>query len=114
MLKYLPLLWANLRRKRLRTGLTLASIVVAFLLFGLMQTLRVALTGNPELAGVDRLVTIHKIAIIQPLPESYLNRIRAVPGKRPRSAPVSVRSARICGSCLARAGRFSSNAERVD
>ncbi len=76
MFKYLPLLWANLGRKKLRTGLTLASIIVAFLLFGLMQTLRVALTGNPDLAGVDRLVTIHKIAIIQPLPESYLNRIR--------------------------------------
>jgi putative ABC transport system permease protein len=80
MFKHLPLLWANLGRKKLRTGLTLASIIVAFLLFGLMQTLRVALTGNPELAGVDRLVTIHKIAIIQPLPESYLNRIRAVDG----------------------------------
>jgi putative ABC transport system permease protein len=80
MFKHLPLLWANLGRKKLRTGLTLASIIVAFLLFGLMQTLRVALTGNPDLAGVDRLVTIHKIAIIQPLPESYLNRIRAVDG----------------------------------
>lgn len=80
MLKYLPLLWANLRRKRLRTGLTLASIIVAFLLFGLMQTLRVALTGSPELAGVDRLVTIHKIAIVNPLPAAYLNRIRAVAG----------------------------------
>jgi len=80
MFKHLPLLWANLGRKKLRTGLTLASIIVAFLLFGLMQTLRVALTGSPELAGVDRLVTIHKIAIIQPLPESYLNRIRAVDG----------------------------------
>ena len=55
MFKYLPLLWANLGRKKLRTGLTLASIIVAFLLFGLMQTLRVALTGSPELAGVDRL-----------------------------------------------------------
>lgn len=80
MLKYLPLLWANLRRKRLRTGLTLASIVVAFLLFGLMQTLRVALTGSPELAGVDRIITIHKVSIIQALPASYLERIRAVEG----------------------------------
>lgn len=80
MFKHLPLLWANLGRKKLRTGLTLASIIVAFLLFGLMQTLRVALTGSPELAGADRLMTMHKMAIIQPLPESYLNRIRAVKG----------------------------------
>ena len=80
MFKYLPLLWANLGRKRLRTSLTLASIIVAFLLFGLMQTLRVALTGSPEFAGADRLMTMHKMAIIQPLPESYLNRIRSVEG----------------------------------
>ena len=80
MVKYLPLLWANLGRKRLRTSLTLASIIVAFLLFGLMQTLRIALTGSPELAGVDRLVTLHKISIIQPMPLSYLNRIRGVDG----------------------------------
>ena len=58
------MLWANLRRKRLRTSLTLASIIVAFLLFGLMQTLRVALTGSPELAGIDRLMTMHKISFI--------------------------------------------------
>jgi putative ABC transport system permease protein len=82
MFKYLPLMWANLGRKRLRTGLTLASIIVAFLLFGMMQTLRVALTGGAEVAGADRLVTIHKISIIQPLPESYLNRIRGVDGVR--------------------------------
>jgi putative ABC transport system permease protein len=80
MLKYLPLLWANLQRKRVRTTLTLASIVIAFLLFGLLQTMRTALTGGAELAGVDRLMTIHKISLIQPLPASYLNRIRSVEG----------------------------------
>ena len=80
MFKYLPLLWANLGRKRLRTGLTLASIIVAFLLFGLMQTMRVALTGSPDMAGVDRLVTLHKISIVQSMPESYLTRIRGVDG----------------------------------
>lgn len=81
-MKYLPLLWANLNRKRLRTWLTLASIVVAFLLFGLMQVLRVALTGSAELAGVDRLITMHKMTFIQPLPESYLARVRGVEGVR--------------------------------
>lgn len=80
MFKHLPLLWANLGRKKLRTGLTLASIVVAFLLFGLMQTLRIALTGNPEMAGADRLITIHKVAIINPIPQAYLTRVRSLPG----------------------------------
>ena len=64
----------------LRTRLTLASIIIAFLLFGLLQTMRAALTGGAELAGVDRLMTMHKISIIQSLPESYLNRIRGVEG----------------------------------
>jgi len=79
-MKYLPLLWSNLQRKRLRTWLTLASIVVAFLLFGILQTLRAALTGGADLAGADRLLTMNKVTFIQPLPESYLTRIRGVEG----------------------------------
>ena len=82
MFKYLPLLWSNLGRKRLRTWLTLASIVVAFLLFGILQTMRMALTGGADLAGVDRLMTIHKVSIIQSLPQSYLNRVRGIDGIR--------------------------------
>jgi putative ABC transport system permease protein len=80
MFKFLPLLWANLGRKPLRTTLTLASILIAFLLFGMLQTLRVAMTGSPEMAGADRLLTTHKVSLIQPLPQSYLNRIRTIPG----------------------------------
>jgi putative ABC transport system permease protein len=81
-MRYLPLLWANLRRKRLRTALTFASVVVAFLLFGLLKGVQHALTGGAELAGQDRLVTQHKISIIQSFPLSYLDRIRRVDGVR--------------------------------
>jgi putative ABC transport system permease protein len=81
-MKYLHLLWSNLGRKKLRTWLTLASIVVAFLLFGILQTMRAALTGGADLAGVDRLMTTHKVSIIQPLPESYLTRLRGLDGVR--------------------------------
>lgn len=81
-MKYLSLLWSNLQRKRLRTWLTLASIVVAFLLFGILQTMRAALTGGADVAGADRLVTMNKLSIIQPLPLSYLNRVRAIDGVR--------------------------------
>lgn len=84
-MKFLPLLWANLGRKRLRTTLTLASIVIAFLLFGMLQTLNTALTGGSAMAGVDRLITMHKVSLIQPLPESYWNRIRSVEGVREAS-----------------------------
>ena len=81
-MRYLPLLWANLRRKRLRTALTFASVVVAFLLFGLLKGVEYALTGSADLAGQDRLVTQHKISIIQSFPLSYLDRIRAIDGVR--------------------------------
>jgi len=52
MLKFLPLLWSNVRRKPVRTGLTFASILVAFLLFGLLKTLESAL--DAILAGAAR------------------------------------------------------------
>ena len=82
MLRFLPLLWANLRRRLLRTLLTLASVATAFLLFGLLEALRYALTGGVELAGADRLITTDKVSIIQSLPRNYLNRIAGLPGVR--------------------------------
>ncbi len=81
-MKYLPLLWANLRRKKLRTTLTFASVVVAFLLFGVLEAVNYALTGGAELAGQDRLVTQHHVSIILSLPQNYLTRIRGVDGVR--------------------------------
>ena len=78
--KYLPLLAASLRRKRLRTFFTLASIVVAFLLFGLAESLRYSLQSGVDVAGADRLLTMHKVSFTQLLPQSYENRIRAIDG----------------------------------
>ena len=80
MLKFVPLVASNLRRKPMRTGLTLASIVVAFMLFGLLKTLQSALELGVDLAGADRLVTMHRMTLVQLLPRSYLNRIDAVEG----------------------------------
>jgi putative ABC transport system permease protein len=80
MLKFLPLFFANLGRKPVRTTLTIASIVVAFLLFGLLKTMEGALSLAADLAGVDRLATMHKVSMIQTFPISYVNRIRAVDG----------------------------------
>jgi putative ABC transport system permease protein len=80
MLKFLPLFFANLRRKPIRTTLTVASIIVAFLLFGLLKTMQGALELGADLAGVDRLATMHKMSLIQQFPLSYLNRIRGVDG----------------------------------
>jgi putative ABC transport system permease protein len=53
---------------------------VAFLLFGLLKTMQGALTMGADLAGIDRLATMHKVSLIQQFPLSYLNRIRGVDG----------------------------------
>jgi putative ABC transport system permease protein len=78
--RYAPLLFASLRRKRLRTFFTLASILIAFLLFGLAESMRYALQSGVDVAGADRLLTMHKVSFTQLLPASYESRIRAIDG----------------------------------
>lgn len=79
-MKFLHLIWANLLRKKLRTSLTLLSIVVAFVLFGFLCAIKQALIGGVALAGADRLIVRHKVSIIQMLPESYQARMQRLPG----------------------------------
>ena len=81
-MKYLPLFWSNLQRKPLRILLTWASVVIAFLLFGVLEAVRYALVGGVELAGQDRLISQHRVSLIQPLPLSYLNQVRGIDGVR--------------------------------
>ncbi|MBS7458232.1 ABC transporter permease [Coralloluteibacterium stylophorae] len=81
-MKYLHLIWANLFRRKVRTILTLLSIAVAFLLFGLLQTVNQAFAGAGDAAAADRLVTSSRFSIVDLLPVSYLDRIRQVPGVR--------------------------------
>lgn len=79
-MKYLYFLWRNLTRKKVRTVLTTLSIFVAFILFGLLSTLKYAFELGADLSGADRLVTMHKVSLIQFLPISYVERIRQVEG----------------------------------
>ncbi len=79
-MRYLPLLWAGLFRKKARTILTLLSIVIAFLLFGLLQAVQVAFESGADAADAKRLLTTARYSIIEPLPMSYLRRIEQVPG----------------------------------
>jgi putative ABC transport system permease protein len=78
--KFLPLIWKSVWRRRTRTVFTLLSIFVSFLLFGLLMTIRTAFTLGVDLAGIDRLMVIHKVSIIMPLPMSYQRELQAVPG----------------------------------
>jgi putative ABC transport system permease protein len=79
-MKYLPLVWRTLWRRKVRTIFTLLSIFVAFLLFGLLMTIRETFSMGVDLAGLDRLMVIHKISIILPLPQSYQRQLKSVPG----------------------------------
>ena len=77
---YLQFLLSNLGRKKVRTILTLLSIMIAFLLFGLLRSLAAAFDQGAEIAGEDRLVSINKVSLIQPIPESYLAKIQSLEG----------------------------------
>lgn len=79
-MKFLPLIWSNLQRKKLRTILTALSILMAFLLYGYLAAIRQAFTAGVSLAKADRLVVRHRVSIIQPLPQSYQQRIAHIPG----------------------------------
>jgi putative ABC transport system permease protein len=78
-MKFLHLIWSNLKRKKLRTSLTLLSIMVAFVLFGILSAIKEALAGGISLEGANRLVVRQKVSIIQLLPESYKARIEKIP-----------------------------------
>ena len=79
-MRYLPLLWSNLKRRKARTFFTFLSILVAFILFGYLAAVKVAFRAGVDVAGADRLFTTHKTSIIQPLPKSYQDQIARVAG----------------------------------
>jgi putative ABC transport system permease protein len=79
-MRFLPILLANLLRKKIRTTLTIGSFFVALLLFALLAALRAGFNQGIDVAGADRLVVIGRTGLIQPLPLPYLERIRRVDG----------------------------------
>jgi putative ABC transport system permease protein len=79
-MKFLPLLWAQLFRKTTRTVLTLLSVLVAFLLFGLLQAVQIAFESGADAADAKRLLTTARYSIIEPLPMAYRPRNERVPG----------------------------------
>ncbi|MFI4969039.1 MAG: ABC transporter permease [Lysobacterales bacterium] len=80
-MKYLHLIWAALFRRRTRTILTLVSIIAAFLLFGLLDAVRISFAEAGQSAnGAERLQTGARLSFIQPLPKSLGEQIAAVPG----------------------------------
>lgn len=79
-MKYFSLIWSALFRSKTRTLLTLLSVVAAFLLFGLLDSVRVAFTSGGGVAGADRLVVSSRLSLTQMLPLSLEQKIAATPG----------------------------------
>ena len=79
-MKYLPLIWAGLWRKRARTVLTLLCVVVAFALFGLLHGFTAAIDGIVDAMSDTRLRIMSRVNITQPLPLAHRARIQTVPG----------------------------------
>ncbi len=79
-MKYIPLILSNFRRHKTRTILTLLSIMVAFILFVYLATIRNAFAFGTSVAGANRLVVRNRVTLIQPLPQAYERRIEQIAG----------------------------------
>lgn len=77
---FLLLIIKSAFRNRLRTVLTSVGVAMAIIAFLFLQTFVAAWRSNADAASVDRLVVRNKISLVFPLPMSYLEKVRAVPG----------------------------------
>jgi len=76
----LKLVIKNMLRHRLRSMLTIFGIAVAVMAFGLMRTIVTAWNSGVAASAANRLITVHSVSFIFPLPLSYSERIAQIPG----------------------------------
>jgi len=81
-MKFIRLIWVNLWRNKLRTILTVLSVMVALFLFTTLRSVVTALEGVSEVGSEVRLVTRSSTGITFPLPQSYFERLKAQDGVR--------------------------------
>jgi putative ABC transport system permease protein len=79
--KFLPLIWRNLLRNKLRTALTCGAIGLAIALVCLLLTMPSGLDALLNRVASNTRVVVHNEAgLVYPLPYSYLQKIRTLPG----------------------------------
>lgn len=78
-MRFLPLVFANLKRHRLRTTLTTLSVALALFLFASLRTVVTTLAAGSEVSSASRMIVQNSTAFVIPLPMSYAQRLRAVP-----------------------------------
>ncbi len=80
-MKFLPLIWLNLVRNRLRSLLTAGAIALAVALVCLLRTMPEGLDALISEAAADTRIIVHNDAgLVYPLPYSYMQKVRALPG----------------------------------
>ena len=88
-MKYLPLILAGLLRKPLRSVLTLLSVLIAFLLFGLLEGINAGFAEVIEAQHLDRLLTDPRVPGGAPMPVAAADKIERVPGVTRVCAPAA-------------------------
>ena len=87
MLRYLSLAYKNTLRNKRRSALTISSIAVSLCLLGILFAMYNALFRSEQTPGQAlRLVVRHKVSLAQPIPRSYEEKIRTIPGVKEVSA----------------------------
>jgi putative ABC transport system permease protein len=76
----IKLLIKNAFRHKLRTCLTVLSVAIAILAFGLLRTVIDAWYSGVQASSVSRIVTRHAVSMILMLPISYKEKIRQIEG----------------------------------
>ncbi|HEY0745624.1 MAG TPA: ABC transporter permease [Steroidobacteraceae bacterium] len=76
------LIWAGLWRKKTRTILTMLSIVVAFLLFGLLQGINQGIKAGLGDKSNNRLWTTSRMSAVSSMPAAMMDRMQTVQGVR--------------------------------
>ena len=81
-MSYLLLIRKNLFRHKLRASLMIVCILTAFAIFGVLASIERSVNAGQDLAVANRLMVVNKINFTQPLPVSYVGRVRAIEGVR--------------------------------
>lgn len=78
-MKYFSLIWAGIWRRRVRTILTMFSIVTAFMLYGTLHGVTSGIDGAIDEMSATRLRVMNRVNIIDSLPLAYKAQIEALP-----------------------------------
>lgn len=88
-MRFLPLLWSGIWRKRGRSILIFLQVTVAFTLFGVLQGLKTGAEHAIAAARADLLIVHSRLSWAEPLPLGLLGRVRSVSGVK-EAVPVAL------------------------